>query len=42
MAEFDALPSGHTCGHNLIAAWAVGAALVLHADNDFTDLRIIS
>jgi len=30
MAEYDALPAvGHGCGHNLIAATAVGAALVL-------------
>lgn len=35
MAEYDALPSGHACGHNLIAAWAVGVTLALHADRDF-------
>ncbi|SMP62516.1 M20 family metallopeptidase [Anoxynatronum buryatiense] len=30
LAEYDALPEiGHACGHNLIAASAVGAALVL-------------
>ncbi|OZB89081.1 MAG: peptidase M20, partial [Microbacterium sp. 14-71-5] len=30
MAEYDALPGlGHACGHNLIAAGAVGAALAL-------------
>lgn len=30
MAEYDALPGlGHACGHNLIAASAVGAALAL-------------
>lgn len=30
MAEYDALPGmGHGCGHNLIAATAVGAALVM-------------
>src|SRR3954471_7763307 len=29
-AEYDALPSvGHACGHNIIAAAAVGAALAL-------------
>lgn len=26
-AEYDALPSGHACGHNLIAAASVGAAI---------------
>lgn len=32
VAEYDALPEiGHACGHNLIAAGAVGAALALHA-----------
>ena len=25
-AEYDALPIGHACGHNLIAAWAFGVA----------------
>ncbi|MGH7369512.1 MAG: M20 family metallopeptidase [Candidatus Methylomirabilaceae bacterium] len=30
LAEYDALPSlGHACGHNLIAASSIGAALVL-------------
>lgn len=27
MAEYDALPIGHACGHNLIAAAAVGAGI---------------
>jgi amidohydrolase len=32
MAEYDALPGlGHACGHNLIAAGSVGAALALKA-----------
>jgi len=32
LAEYDALPQlGHACGHNLIAAGAVGAALALAA-----------
>jgi amidohydrolase len=32
LAEYDALPEvGHACGHNLIAAGAVGAWLALHA-----------
>lgn len=31
LAEYDALPGiGHACGHNLIAAAAVGAFLALH------------
>ncbi len=30
LAEYDALPKlGHACGHNLIATWALGAALAL-------------
>ena len=32
LAEYDALPEiGHACGHNLIAAASVGAALALYA-----------
>ena len=32
LAEYDALPGiGHACGHNLIAAAALGAALALSA-----------
>ena len=35
MAEYDALPEiGHACGHNLIAAAGVGAALALSALGD--------
>ena len=29
LAEYDALPNGHSCGHNLISAWAYGVAIVL-------------
>jgi amidohydrolase len=30
LAEYDALPKlGHGCGHNMIATWAVGAAIAL-------------
>ncbi len=29
IAEYDALPMGHACGHNLIGASSVGAALAL-------------
>jgi amidohydrolase len=33
LAEYDALPQiGHACGHNLIAAGALGAFLALHAE----------
>lgn len=35
MAEYDALPIGHACAHNLIAAWAVGVTLALRKDKDF-------
>lgn len=28
-AEYDALPTGHACGHNIIAGWAVGTFLSL-------------
>ncbi len=35
MAEYDALPVGHACAHNLIAAWAVGVAIALKEDRDF-------
>ncbi|EQD46989.1 amidohydrolase, partial [mine drainage metagenome] len=29
LAEYDALPNGHSCGHNLISAWAYGVAASL-------------
>jgi aminobenzoyl-glutamate utilization protein B len=29
LAEFDALPNGHTCGHNLFGAGSIGAAIAL-------------
>jgi amidohydrolase len=29
LMEYDALPNGHSCGHNLISAWAFGTAIVL-------------
>ncbi|CAC11380.1 conserved hypothetical protein [Thermoplasma acidophilum] len=32
LAEYDALPNGHSCGHNLIAAWAFGTAVTLCED----------
>ena len=40
-AEYDALPGvGHACGHNLIAASSVGAALGLAAVCDDADLTV--
>ncbi len=29
LAEYDALPNGHSCGHNLISGWAFGTAVAL-------------
>ncbi|MFD1211940.1 M20 family metallopeptidase [Arthrobacter sp. GCM10027362] len=40
-AEYDALPGlGHACGHNIIAAAAVGAAAALAPIADALDVRI--
>lgn len=40
-AEYDALPGiGHACGHNMIAAAAVGAAIALMPVADAAGLRI--
>ncbi len=40
-AEYDALPGiGHACGHNVIAAAAVGAGLALAAVADEVGLRV--
>lgn len=40
-AEYDALPGmGHACGHNIIAASSVGAALLLAAVAEECDLRV--
>lgn len=40
-AEYDALPLvGHACGHNLIAAMAVGAAVALAAVADDLDIQV--
>jgi amidohydrolase len=40
-AEYDALPDvGHACGHNIIAAASLGAALGLAAVADELDLRV--
>jgi amidohydrolase len=41
MAEYDALPGlGHACGHNLIAAISVGAAIALRGVADDLDLTV--
>jgi amidohydrolase len=41
LAEYDALPEvGHACGHNLIAAIAVGAGIGLKAVADELDLTV--
>ena len=29
IAEYDALPNGHSCGHNLISGWAYGTSVAL-------------
>jgi amidohydrolase len=40
-AEYDALPDvGHACGHNIIAASSVGAAIGLASVADELDLRV--
>lgn len=40
-AEYDALPGlGHACGHNLIAAMSVGAAVALAAVADDLDVTV--
>ncbi|GAA4546652.1 amidohydrolase [Pseudonocardia xishanensis] len=40
-AEYDALPDiGHACGHNMIAAMAVGASAALAEVADELDLRV--
>jgi amidohydrolase len=40
-AEYDALPDvGHACGHNIIAASSVGAAIGLASVADQLDLRV--
>ncbi len=41
-AEYDALPGlGHACGHNIIAAAGVGAALALAEVADMLDLTVV-
>lgn len=41
MAEYDALPGlGHACGHNLISAMSVGAAVALKAVADAAGLTV--
>lgn len=41
MAEYDALPGiGHACGHNLISAMSVGAAIALAAVAEELDITV--
>ena len=41
-AEYDALPDvGHACGHNIIAAASLGAAIALGAVADELDLTVV-
>ncbi|MGC9478684.1 amidohydrolase [Streptomyces sp. WG4] len=43
LLEYDALPGlGHACGHNLIAAAGLGAALALNAVLDASDGRVMA
>jgi amidohydrolase len=39
LMEYDALPNGHSCGHNLISAWAYGTAITVK--NMVTSGRIV-
>ncbi len=41
LAEYDALPNGHACGHNLIAGAALGAAVGLNAIRDHIPGRAV-
>lgn len=40
-AEYDALPIGHACGHNVIAAWAVGTFIALAKNPEFKGTIIL-
>ncbi len=39
LAEYDALPNGHSCGHNLISAWAIGCATALKDSSN--NIRVV-
>ena len=39
LMEYDALPNGHSCGHNLISAWAYGTAITVK--NMITNGKIV-
>ncbi len=41
LAEYDALPNGHSCGHNLISAWAVGSAALLSRISDNVSVTVL-
>lgn len=40
-AEYDALPIGHACGHNIIAGWAVGTFLAVAKSGNFKGTLIL-
>ena len=40
LAEYDALPNGHSCGHNLISAWAYGVAVSLAEKMDSGTIEV--
>ncbi len=45
MAEYDALPNGHACGHNIIASSAIGAGIatkhLLEKNNISATIRVV-
>ncbi len=41
LAEYDALPIGHACGHNIIGAWAMGVGLSLVDELDDATLYVV-
>lgn len=41
LAEYDALPNGHSCGHNLISAWAVASAVLLSRLSDNISVTVL-
>ncbi len=40
LAEYDALPNGHSCGHNLISAWAAGTAAVINLLGESINIKV--
>ena len=41
LAEYDALPIGHACGHNIIGAWAMGVGLSLVGELENATLYVV-